>query len=174
MPRFKIGDRVQIVGDIARFYACVIGVIVEDGTYPSAVLNQYNVRLADGTVAAFFDFQLQTPAAVTAHVIFDSSVSPKSTGTRGTTAVRQVRLLARDVDIQLNVSGSKKKTVVGRLSIGATAIRNGLVTLLSGDQVLGSTSSDDSGEFTAQHVPAGKVTMEFFIPSRRIIATLDL
>jgi hypothetical protein len=174
MPRFKVGDRVQLVGDIARFYACIVGVIVKGGVYPAAVLNQYNVRLADGTVAAFFDFQLQTPPDATAHVIFDSSLASKSSGTRGASAVRQVRFLARDVDIHLKISGSGKKTVVGQVSVGATAVRNGLVTLLAGDETVDSAVSDDSGEFTLRDVAAGKITMEIFIPSRRIIATLDV
>ena len=68
MPRFKLGDRVQLVGDIARFYACIVGVVVKGGTYPSAILNQYTVRLADGTVAAFFDFQLEIPPAGMAQI----------------------------------------------------------------------------------------------------------
>src|SRR5216683_3309106 len=103
MPRFKIGDRVQLVGDIARFYACIVGTIIQGRGYPASVLNQYTVRLADGTVATFFDFQLQIPPAVTAHIIFDSSVASRGRGTRGTGTVRQVRLLARNIDIHLRI-----------------------------------------------------------------------
>ena len=33
MPRFKIGDRVQLVGDIAGFYPCIVGVVVKGGSY---------------------------------------------------------------------------------------------------------------------------------------------
>src|SRR5205085_3727508 len=48
VPRFSIGDRVQVVGDIARLYACNVGVIVEEASNTASVLNQYVVRLADG------------------------------------------------------------------------------------------------------------------------------
>jgi hypothetical protein len=165
---------VQLLGDIARFYACPVGVIVADSVDPAAVLNQYNVRLADGTTGTLFDFQLQKPPAAIAHLIFDSAVAPKSTGTRGSTALRQLRLLARDVEIHLEISGSEDKTLIGEVTAGPAAIRYGLVTLLAGDETVDSTSSGHSGEFTLHHVPTGKFALEIFIPSRRVIATLNL
>jgi hypothetical protein len=61
MPRFKPGDRVQLIGDISRFYKCVIGVVLDCGGSASSILKTYLVRLADNTVDLFFDFQLQTP-----------------------------------------------------------------------------------------------------------------
>ena len=174
MPRFKIGDRVELVGDIARFYKCIVGVIAKVGADTGAILNQYTVLLADGTITSFFDFQLQTLPAVVAHVVFDSAISAKSAGIRGTSAVRQVRLLARDVHIHLRVSGSGTKTIVGQVAGATTRLRQGLVFLLDGDEILDSTSSEPSGEFTLHEVPAGQMTFEIFIPSRRIIVNLDL
>jgi hypothetical protein len=173
MPRFKIGDRVQLVGDIAAFYACIVGTIIQGGGYPSSVLNQYTVRLADGTVATFFDFQLQTPQAVTANIIFDSSVASRGRGTRGAGAVRQVRLLARNVDIHLRISGSARKTIVGEVTAGAP-VRTALVTLLTGDQTVDTTFTDDSGEFTLGDVVPGEVTIEILLPLRRILASLTV
>jgi hypothetical protein len=174
LPRFTIGDRVQLVGDIARFYTCVAGVILNDDAYPASVLNQYRVRLADGTVGTFFDFQLQSPPTVTAHVILDTSVAPKSAGTRGGPAARQIRLLARDIDIHLHISGAAKKTIVGQIVTGTAIMRRALVTVLLGDQAADSTATDDSGEFTLRDVAPGKVTIEIIIPGRRIHAAVTL
>src|SRR5688572_10854098 len=101
MPRFKFGDRVQLFGDIARFYPCIVGVIICDGNSPAAVLNQYKVRLADGTENVFFDFQLQSPPVTTGRLIVDT-ISPKSPApTGGQPPDRQVQLVGRDVDILL-------------------------------------------------------------------------
>ncbi len=174
MPRFKIGDRVQLVGDIARFYAFVVGVVVQGEADPASVLNQYAVRLADGTVAAFFDFQLQTPPATVAQIIFDSAVSPKGAGSRPSSAVRQVRLLARDIDILLQISGSGTKTILGRVAAGAMTIPKAVVTLLAGDQATRTITSDNTGEFTLRDVVGNKVAMEILVPSRRIIVSLTI
>src|SRR2546422_3142665 len=83
VPRFKIGDRVQLSGDIARFYSCTVGVVTDGGDYPASVLNQYKVRLAEGAEGTFFDFQLETPPLITAHVIFESADTPQTKGHRG-------------------------------------------------------------------------------------------
>jgi hypothetical protein len=162
-----------VVGDIARFHACTVGVIVQGGSSTVSVLNQYAVRLADGTTATFFDFQLQTPPTVTARLIFDSSAAPKVAGTRGA-SVRQLRLLARNVDIHLRISDSPKKTVIGQITTGATAVRNALVTLLIGGQSSDSTSTDQAGEFMLRDLASGEVTIEIVIPSRKILASLTV
>ena len=174
MARFRIGDRVQLMGDIARFYTSVVGVIVTGDAYPASVLNQFTVRLADGTVATFFDFQLQSPPAVTAHVILDTSTAPKATGTRGAAPVRQMRLLARDVDIHLRISGTTTKTIVGQVLAGPTPMRGALVTLILGNEVLQSTVTDESGEFTLRDATPQSVVLEVLIPGRRIQAALTL
>jgi len=173
MPRFKLGDRVQLVGDIARFYACIVGVVVKGGTYPSAILNQYTVRLADGTVAVFFDFQLETPPAGTAQIIFDSAAS-KTSGTRGAATARNMRLLGRGIDIHLKISGGTKKTIAGQVTAGTSVMRNALVSVVLGDQTVDSTSTDDTGEFTLGDVPPGDITIEVLMPSRRIVAAITV
>src|SRR5207248_10365150 len=127
--------------------------------------------LAAGTTATFFDFHLQMPPAVTAHLIFDSSAGPKGVDTRGTGA-RQLRLLARNLDIHLRISDSPKKTVIGQITTGAAAVRNALVTLLIGGQGRDFTSTDQAGEFTLRDVASGEVTIEIVIPSRKILASL--
>jgi hypothetical protein len=174
MPRFRIGDRVQLIGDIARFYICVVGVVIEDGTYPASVLNQYKVRLADGTVAVFFDFQLQTPPAFRAHVIFDSAVAKKNTGTRGAPTGRHVQLAARDIELHLKITGSVKKSIVGQVTAGTNPMRKALVSLLVDDQPVDSKTTDDAGEFELHDVQPGDATIEVLVPGRRIIATLTI
>jgi voltage-gated potassium channel Kch len=174
MPRFKHGERVQLVGDIARFYACMVGVVVKGSTYPSAILNQYTVRLADGTVAAFFDFQLETPAAMSAQIIFDSAKPHKTAGTRGAATARNLRLIARGIDIHLKISGGAKKTIAGQVIAGPSAMRNALVTVSVLDQTVDSASTDDSGEFTVGDIPPGDITIEVLIPSRRIVAAITV
>jgi len=174
MPRFKLGDRVQLVGDIARFYACIVGVVVKGGTYPSAILNQYTVRLADGTVAAFFDFQLETPPAGTAQIVFDSAASHETSGTRGAATARNIRLLGRGIDIHLKISGGTKKTIAGQVTSGTSVMRNALVSVVLEDQTVDSTSTDDTGEFTLGDVPPGDITIEVLMPSRRIVAAITV
>ena len=174
MPRFRLGDRVQLVGDIARFYACIVGVVISDGAYPASVLNQYRVRLADGKEGTFFDFQLETPPANIARVIFDTLVTPKQSGIRGLTPGRHVHLAVRDVDIHLKITGSTKKTILGQVTAGKTTMKKALVTLLIQNHTIATTSTDESGEFTLQDVAPGDVVIEVFIPSRRILAPLSI
>src|SRR5437762_9500645 len=99
MPRYKVGDRVQLAGDIARFYPCVVGVVTGGGADPSSLLVQYQVRLADGAVATFFDFQLQSSPVVRAHAVFGGSISTQNIGTRGALEGRHVHLVAAGVEI---------------------------------------------------------------------------
>src|SRR5438034_11787964 len=128
MPRFRVGDRVQLTGDIARFYACIIGVIIQDGEYPASVLSQYKVRLADGTVAVFFDFQLLSPPAIRAYISFDSAVTRKDTGTRGTPNGRHVYLVAASVEIHVKITGAHSKSIIGQVTSGKTPTPKALVT----------------------------------------------
>jgi hypothetical protein len=174
VPRFRVGDRVQLVGDIARFYACIIGVVIQDGTYPASVLNQYKVQLADGTVGVFFDFQLQTPPALHAHVIFDSTVSKKNTGTRGATSGRHVQMASRDVELHFKITDGAKRSIFGQVTAGAVPLRTALVTLLVNAQTVDSKATDDAGEFELSNVPEGEVTIEVLAPGRRVLATLTI
>jgi hypothetical protein len=78
MPRFEYGDRVQVIGDIARFYKCVVGAVIADERDAVSEMNQYKVRLADGSESDFFDFQLQSPAVMTGRLIEDSGQTAAS------------------------------------------------------------------------------------------------
>src|SRR5580765_7539078 len=101
MPRYKVGDRVQLAGDISRFYPCVVGVVDSGGDDPSSLLIQYQVRLADGAIATFFDFQLQSLPVVRAQVVFDGPISTPPMGTRGALEGRHIHIVAPGVEIHL-------------------------------------------------------------------------
>jgi hypothetical protein len=174
MPRFRLGDRVQLVGDIARFYTCIVGVIISNDDYPASVLNQYKVRLANGTEGLFFDFQLHTPPVNIARVIFDSLLTPKSSGTRGEGSGRHVHLVGRDIDIHFKITGITYKTLLGQVTAGTAVIRQALVTLVVQNEVVATATTDDSGEFTLRDVLTGDVSVEVFVPTRRILASLSV
>ncbi|HEY2381061.1 MAG TPA: hypothetical protein VGK48_07750 [Terriglobia bacterium] len=168
MPRFNAGDRVQLVGDIARFYKCAVGLIVDNGGTGVSVLNQYKARLADGTTAVFFDFQLQTPPAIHARTVFDSAVSKKEAGTRGALSGRHVQLVSRDVEIHLKVSGSLQKSIIGQVATGTALVGCTLVTLTQNGKSI-SKPADAAGEFVFTEISDGDVAVEVFARDRRII-----
>jgi hypothetical protein len=174
MPRFEPGDRVQLVGDIARFYTCIVGVIVSDDDNSASVLNQYQVRLADGTIAAFFDFQLHTPPLTSARVIFDSLLTSTAGGTRGETTGRHMHLVGRDVDFHLKITGSSQKAILGQITAGAKVLKKALVTLMVENKVTETVATDDSGEFALRSVPSGAVGIEVFVPARRVLASMTV
>jgi hypothetical protein len=174
MPRFRVGDRVQVVGDIARFYSCIVGVVISNADDPASVLNQHRVRLADDVVALFFDFQLYIPPSTSARVIFDSLVTTNSAGTRGETAGRHVHLAGRDIDIHLKIQGSTPKAILGQITAGANVMRKALVTLLVQDEVTETIATDESGEFALRDVSSGSVSIEIFVPARRVLASLTV
>src|SRR2546422_2427469 len=55
MPRFEIGDRVEIVGDIRDQFPSSLGIIT--ATERTLSLPKFRVRLAEGTESAFCDSQ---------------------------------------------------------------------------------------------------------------------
>ena len=173
MPRYKVGDRVQLAGDIARFYACIVGVVDSGGADSSSLLVQYDVRLADGAVATFFDFQLQSSPFVRAQVVVDGSISTTDTGPRGALEGRHIRFVAAGVGIHLKIS-DPPASVVGEVTAGKTAIRLALVTLLIDDQPIGTKPTDDRGEFEFREVPAGDAAFEVFLPGKRIVASVSI
>jgi hypothetical protein len=171
MPRFKAGDRVQLTGDIARFYRCVIGIVTAIGTDPSSVLIHYQVRLADDTVATFFDFQLQTVPVVQANVVSDSLASLTATGSEAASEDREIRWIGSGVEIHAKISG-QLKTIVGQVSKGKSPIAGALVTVVIDRQPVATKATDTRGEAEFENVPAGEVTLETFVPGRRIAASL--
>src|SRR5215510_7183890 len=118
MARFNIGSRVQLAGEIARFYKCGIGTVIETDLDSRAVLAQYRVRLADNTISTFFDFQLQSPPILRAQIVLDTSFS-------GESDTRRVHLVYAGIEIRLKISGTR--TVSGEVTVGKTPVQVGLV-----------------------------------------------
>jgi hypothetical protein len=163
MPRFEYGDRVQVIGDIARFYKCVVGAVIADERDAVSEMNQYKVRLADGSESDFFDFQLQSPAVMTGRLIEDSGQ---------TAAGRELRFSARNIYIHLEIKGSAEKSVVGVVKIGSTVLPNALVTAWNPDRISAPAVSNNDGEFTFQDVAPGEIRIEVFVPTSRILVSL--
>jgi hypothetical protein len=170
MPRFKPGDRVQIAGDIARFHACAIGVIVPHTEDAASVLNQYQVRLANGTVAVFFDFQLRPPAALHARMTFDSASAKQPAGTRGVVPGRHLRFVSGNLEIDLKITHGEEKSVVGQLRAGAAPLY-AVATLVMRNGTIRSEPVDAEGEFYFRDVPAGELTLEVLVPGNAVLAT---
>src|SRR5262245_48122638 len=133
MPRFKPGDRVQLTGEVAQFYGCVIGVVSELNTNYSRVLVQCVVRLADGTASQFFDFQLQPLTPVWGRIVLDNQ-DPEG---------RLLRLVAADVNIQVKIAGVLSKSILVQVLSGEAAASLALVTLLKDDQPIFTKSTDE-------------------------------
>jgi len=174
MPRFAVGDRVQLTGDISRFYPSIIGVVITDREYPASVLSQYRIRLADGSVATFFDFQLLSPPAVRAYVSFDSAVTKDETNPDGTLNGRQVYLVAAGVEIRLNISGLAGTSVRGQVSSGKTPAPRALITLVRDNDPIETKPTDDAGEFEFQNLEPGGIKIETLLPGKRILTSLIL
>jgi hypothetical protein len=173
MPRFKPGDRVQLIGDISRFYKCVIGVVLDCGESSSSLLKTYLVRLADKTVDMFFDFQLHTPPLVPAEVVFDSRKPDKQLATRGTVGARHIVAAAGEVQVHVRINGTFAWSIIGQASVGRMAT-SAIGTLLVDKRIMASEPANEEGEFRFRDVPAGQLTLEVFVPGQRIVAALAL
>jgi hypothetical protein len=172
MARFKPGDRVQLIGDIAHFYKCVIGVVLDSEENPSSILKTYLVRLADQTVNMFFDFQLNIPPAIAAQVVFDSQRPTKQLASRGTIDARHIVAAAGEVEVHIRIAGTAGVwSIIGQATVGKVT-STAIGTLLVDQQVMASEPADADGEFKFRDVPASPIALEIFVPGRRIVAAL--
>jgi hypothetical protein len=171
MPRFNPGDRVQLIGDISRFYKCVIGVVLDADGSSSAIPKTYLVRLADKTVDMFSDFQLQTPPLVSAEVLFDSRRPDNQSATRGTVDARHIVAAAGEVEVHVRIAGTSVWSIIGQASVGRIAT-NAIGTLLVDERIMASEPANAEGEFRFRDVPASPITLEVFVPGQRIAAAL--
>jgi hypothetical protein len=160
MPRFNIGDRVQLAGDIARFYACVVGVVAGSEKESSSALVQYTVRLADETIATFFDFQLQSPPAVRGQIV--------------DTPGGEIHIVAPGVEVRLNMSGGPERLLTGHVSLAKAAACRGIVSLLIDGTAVVTKSTNDSGGFEFHETPGGDVMLETVVPGNRIVVPLSI
>src|SRR6185369_14732653 len=74
MSHFRIGDRVEITGELADKFASRIGVIT--GSDETSSTKNFTVALADGAEIAFPPSQLIIPPQSSADLIFDTRISP--------------------------------------------------------------------------------------------------
>jgi hypothetical protein len=175
MPRFKLGDRVQLAGDIARFYTCVIGVVVDGQHDQTSVLVHYRVRLADQTVGTFFDFQLQSPPIVRASVVYDGPeprVPPvlNDKKTRHPVEARRISLVGGELAIHLKITGNSKKAITGKVNAANNPVTAALVTILVQDRPVQTTPTNNRGEFDIHDLSGGDVIFEIFVSGRRVTA----
>ena len=174
MPRFKVGDRVQLTGEIARFYRSVIGTVKDSGTDHRSVLLQYDVRLADGTVSKFFDFQLQTPPVVRGRIVFDEPISIKDCDLPDARTGREIRLIGADVEVHLEICGAFRKSITEHVSVGKVAMTDALVTVLVHEQPIATKRTDGRGDVEFHGAPSGDVTIETLVPGKRIVVSLNV
>ena len=173
LGHFKIGDRVEIVGEIANQFLSKVGIITAAGEV--FLGSKFTVRLADGTEFDFRDSQLHIPAIIFADMIFDTHVSPVPSGLRGSTSRHHMRFISREFDIHLMLTESdKQKDLHGQFMANDVVPESSLITLLFNGEPYATTSTDSCGEFDLRQIPFGSAVLEILVPSRRIVATFDL
>jgi len=172
MADLNIGDRVEIIGDIARYYRSTVGIIVGIERAVTALFNKLTIRLSDGTTGTFFPFQIQIPQAVTGRIVFANSADEQPSGLGGVAAARHLRCYAREFDLHLKIleSGSTY-AVLGQLLVGESAwVHAAIVTLLLEGRAAKTTTTDGMGEFKLDGIPPGDFDLEVFVPGLRILA----
>jgi hypothetical protein len=173
--RFKVGDRVEVIDDISHYYQSHIGTITSEQQRPMAVVQECDVRLADGTCSRFFDFQLHIPKAITAGIVFDSATSPPVSEACRNRAGRHLRFAVGDFAVHIKVAASDgHKTLLGQVNSVGALPESPLVTLLLQNEPQRTTAANSCGEFIFPRAPLGNVSLELFIPGRRIIVAFDV
>jgi hypothetical protein len=174
MSNFSIGDRVQVIGDIARYYSSTVGIItgIEQGV--TSMFDKFTLRLADGAVGTFLAFQIHIPPATTARLVFDNSASWQPSGLRGAAQARHLRFTAQQFDIHIKILDSELgKGIVGQVFHGKSErIQPALVTLLVAGKPQQTATTDAIGEFKLNAVPSGEIGLEIFGATHRILAFL--
>jgi len=176
MSNIALGDRVEIVGEIANQFQSKIGVIT--AAEESAVSSgKFTVSLADGTEAVFGDSQLQILPVVFSDMILDTQVSPVPSGMRGgtgATSMRHMRFISREFDIHIKLAGSEKeKNLLGEINANQDVQQPFLIRLLFDDKPFASTTTE-LGEFNFNRLPSGNATLEILVPSRRIVTRFQV
>jgi hypothetical protein len=175
MSGLNISDRVELITEIRHSYRSSIGIITAADEHAIPALREFVVRLADGTEATLSGFQLRTVPATSARAISDSTQSRHTSGTRGSPKDQHLRFANDDFDIHIKVSTSTKhKKVFGQVISSTTVWELALVTLFGETQLPETVTTDRFGEFTFQDVRAGRMGIEIFVPSHRVIATFDV
>ena len=141
---FKPGDRVEVIDDIGNIYKSHVGIVTHAHRREMSVAQEVQVRLANGTEAGFFDFQLSMPPAT-----------------------------ATGDSIECNVIEHAGHLVVrGRITNSQSFQEPPLVTLLVGNKPQQVTSPDHLGCFDFTHPASGSFSIEVIAPGVRILSDL--
>ncbi len=173
MERFRIGDRVEIVGEVSDRVPLRVGIITSvEGT---GFERTFAVTLPDGAESTFSAAQLKIPPAVSADLIFDTVVSPAGEGVRGAATGRHLRFVSRDIDIHLKLAPSQKNNnLIGQITENGAALKTSLVTLFLEGKPYARTATDAVGEFQVHQIRTGNALLELLVPSRRIVAPFEV
>src|SRR5438067_721725 len=114
MQRFNIDDRILILPRFAHLYPRnsgeVVHVLIDRRR---AILNEYTVKLSDGSTANLFEFQIQRDisqySTSQASVGFDSSQQIPVIPLRGSAPDRHLLLQTPDVDIDMKIYWIKSR-----------------------------------------------------------------
>jgi hypothetical protein len=168
---FKVGDRVEVIDDIGRHFQSHVGIVTGTRRRPMSVAQEIDVRLADGVIHRFFDFQLCTPPATPLSLIFDSATAPGVEGVRDTSEARQMLFRGQDIDLHLRVTPTQ---IRGQFTSVQTASEGPLITLLINDEPWHTITADNAGDFALEEVPLGTITLEIFVPGRRFVLATSM
>jgi hypothetical protein len=175
MDRFKTGDHVEIVGDIAAFCDSKIGIITAAPSRAISVIKEFTIQLADGALRNFYDFQLRRPPVTAAQLVFDSASSGAPAGMRGASQDRHLRFVDQDVDIHVRtVIRGEYQTIIGQLFVVRKSLVHAMASLMFEGRNREMAIIDHSGEFRFDEVPLGNVSIEFLVPSRRILTAFEM
>jgi len=174
MALFNIGDRVEITGDIVKYYGPTIGVIVGIERGVTSIVDKLRIRLADGTLGTFLPFQVQIPDAIAAYLVFDNSIEWQPTQLPGSSQGRQITFSAQQFEIHLKLLASDQANVIlGQIFFEKSAwVKPALVTLLVDGNPEATTATNEMGEFRVEAIPAGEFELEVLLAGRRILAYL--
>jgi hypothetical protein len=84
---------------------------------------------------------------------------------------RHLRFALGGLDLHLRIA-EKQKVIHGQVTSSRSLPERPLVTLLVDNEPRQTTTPDDLGEFGFGEVPPGNVTVEIFLPGRRVIAAI--
>ena len=115
----------------------------------------------------------ETQPATTAHIIFDSYLSPLPSGVRGIDQDRHLLFVGPELDIHVKIAQvNRHKEIYGQVITHGPREESTTILLLSCEASQEMTAGP-FGEFTFDEVPSGNVSLEILLPTRRVIAAFD-
>jgi hypothetical protein len=84
---------------------------------------------------------------------------------------RHIVAAAGEVEVHVRIAGTTAWSIIGQASVGRV-VTSAIGTLLIDQRVVLSEAADEDGEFKFRDVPPSPITLEVFVPGRRIVAAL--